>query len=530
MLLKQALSVGGGDRQQIRRFEARPADQRPVDIVETEDLARVVGFHRTPVEKTEFGAVRPESRVEQLANAVVYHKDVCGCRRKAGADRPHRLIGDDDGRTRSGRGQRFSQLPDDHGGRPPGLALGSRLADADDRYEPGLQRRFRLGAHQPVGLVMQHAALGVADDDIGRAGVLEHRGGNVAGEGAARLGMAILRAQREFAPLELPGGLGEEGRRRADRKLGRPRLARVGGFAHGLDLDERRREAVHFPVAGDERANVGGHFERLRDCLRGVIIARQPLQSANQEFEKSWQAAFGDKEPIISEAADVWNAVHVWSSLRSPSCLRRALGRDADRRVDGQLWISFAMAPLAAGLLVRLFMIQHDCGHGSFLPSKAANEWIGRGIGVVTMTPYDHWRRCHAIHHATSGNLDRRGIGDIDTLTVREYFARNWRDRLRYRLYRHPLVMFGVGPFYVFVIENRLPFGFMRKGSMPWLSTMTTNAGILVAAGLLVWAAGLGSFLIVHLPIIVLGATAGVWLFYVQHQFEGTSWEPSANW
>ena len=110
----------------------------------------------------------------------------------------------------------------------------------------------------------------------------------------------------------------------------------------------------------------------------------------------------------------------------------------------GQVWLSLAMAPLAALLLVRLFMIQHDCGHGSFLPSKAANEWLGRGIGVVTMTPYDHWRRCHAIHHATSGNLDRRGVGDVKTLTVSEYFARNWRDRLRYRLYRHPVVMFGV--------------------------------------------------------------------------------------
>ena len=107
----------------------------------------------------------------------------------------------------------------------------------------------------------------------------------------------------------------------------------------------------------------------------------------------------------------------------------------------GQYWLSFVMAPFAAGLLVRLFMIQHDCGHGAFLPSKIANDWIGRAIGVVTMTPYDHWRRSHAIHHATSGNLDRRGIGDIKTLTVREYLSRGWRDRLRYRLYRHPLVM-----------------------------------------------------------------------------------------
>jgi acyl-lipid omega-6 desaturase (Delta-12 desaturase) len=197
---------------------------------------------------------------------------------------------------------------------------------------------------------------------------------------------------------------------------------------------------------------------------------------------------------------------------------------------NGEILLSFAMTPFAAGLLVRLFMIQHDCGHGAFLPSKSANDWVGRAIGVLTMTPYDHWRRCHAIHHATSGNLDRRGIGDIDTLTVREYAARNWRDRLRYRLYRHPLVMFGVGPLYVFVIENRLPLGFMRKGAMPWLSTMTTNLGIFIAAGLIIWGAGLAPFLIVHLPIVMLGATAGVWLFYVQHQFEGTSWEPSSNW
>jgi acyl-lipid omega-6 desaturase (Delta-12 desaturase) len=196
----------------------------------------------------------------------------------------------------------------------------------------------------------------------------------------------------------------------------------------------------------------------------------------------------------------------------------------------GQFWLSFALAPLAAGLLVRLFMIQHDCGHGSFFPSKLANDWLGRAIGVLTMTPYDHWRRSHAIHHATSGNLDRRGIGDVKTLTVREYFARDWRGRLSYRLYRHPLVMFGLGPAYMFLIESRLPFGFMRKGAMPWVSTMTTNAGILIAGGLLIWGAGLTPFLVVHLPIVLLGATAGVWLFYVQHQFEATIWDKATDW
>ena len=99
----------------------------------------------------------------------------------------------------------------------------------------------------------------------------------------------------------------------------------------------------------------------------------------------------------------------------------------------------------AAGFLVRLFLIQHDCGHYAFFENRRANDWVGRMIGIVTLTPYDHWRRCHAIHHATSGNLDRRGVGDIETLTVCEYFARSWRGRIDYRLYRHPLVMFGLG-------------------------------------------------------------------------------------
>ena len=196
----------------------------------------------------------------------------------------------------------------------------------------------------------------------------------------------------------------------------------------------------------------------------------------------------------------------------------------------GQFWLAFALAPLAAGLLIRLFIIQHDCGHGSFFPSKLANDWVGRAIGLLTMTPYDHWRRSHAIHHATSGNLDRRGIGDIKTLTVREYFARNWPDRMRYRLYRHPLVMFGLGPAYVFLFENRLPVGFMRKGARPWISTMTTNAGILLAAGLLISSLGMTALLFVHLPIVVLAATMGVWVFYVQHQFEATTWDGTTDW
>ena len=197
---------------------------------------------------------------------------------------------------------------------------------------------------------------------------------------------------------------------------------------------------------------------------------------------------------------------------------------------NGRLWLYVLLLLPAGGFLVRLFMIQHDCGHRSFFPAKRANDWVGRAIGVVTLTPYYHWRRTHAVHHASSGNLDRRGIGDVLTLTVAEYLARSCWGRLRYRLYRHPAVMFGVGPFYLFVLQNRLPFGFMQKGWKPWFSTMATNAVIAATVALMVWAVGLRAFLWIHVPIVLLGAGAGVWLFYVQHQFEHTHWAKSETW
>ncbi len=182
------------------------------------------------------------------------------------------------------------------------------------------------------------------------------------------------------------------------------------------------------------------------------------------------------------------------------------------------------LAVPAAGFLVRLFMIQHDCGHGAFFRHRLANDWVGRVIGVLTLTPYDFWQRTHALHHATSGNLDKRGIGDVDTLTVNEYLSRSRWGRLRYRLYRHPLVMFGVGPAYLFFLQQRLPVGLMRGGSRPWLSTMATNLAIGLLGAVVIWAVGIGPFLLVQLPILLIGASLGVWLFYVQHQFEHTFW------
>src|ERR1700745_1225051 len=187
-------------------------------------------------------------------------------------------------------------------------------------------------------------------------------------------------------------------------------------------------------------------------------------------------------------------------------------------------WSGLLLVVPASGLVVRLFMIQHDCGHGSFFHGRLANDWVGRAIGVVTLTPYDYWRRNHARHHASSGNLDHRGFGDSDTLTVSEFAARpRWRQIL-YRLYRHPIVMFGVGPTYLFILRYRLPIGMMRNGWRPWLSTMGTNVAIAVLVAGMIRLVGLGPFLLVHLPITVMAAAIGVWLFYVQHQLENTSW------
>ena len=193
-------------------------------------------------------------------------------------------------------------------------------------------------------------------------------------------------------------------------------------------------------------------------------------------------------------------------------------------------WTGLLLAVPAAGFLVRLFMIQHDCSHGSFFRSRRANNWVGRVIGVLTLTPYDFWRHCHLVHHRNSGNLDRPALGGIDTLTVRDFRAMPWRQRLRYRLYRHPLVILGLGPAYLFLLRNRLPIGFMRAGAMPWLSTMGTNAAIAAVVTAMIWWLGAATFLLVQLPITLLAASIGVWLFYVQHQFEQTYWEHDEDW
>lgn len=192
--------------------------------------------------------------------------------------------------------------------------------------------------------------------------------------------------------------------------------------------------------------------------------------------------------------------------------------------------LSFPLTVLAAAFLVRLFIIQHDCGHGAYFKSKKLNDRVGRFLGVFTMAPYDVWKRAHNIHHSASGNLDKRGMGDIDTLTIEEYKARSWRGKVAYRLYRHPFVLFVVGPIFVFVFHYRLPIGFMNAGAKYWISAMGTNAAIAVFVGLMIYFIGFVPFLLVYLPIILLAAAMGVWMFYVQHQFEDAHWDRQEDW
>ncbi|WP_417246526.1 fatty acid desaturase [Celeribacter sp.] len=192
-------------------------------------------------------------------------------------------------------------------------------------------------------------------------------------------------------------------------------------------------------------------------------------------------------------------------------------------------WLTFTLSLLNAGFLLRLFAIQHDCGHGSLFRNRTLSDWIGRTIGVLTLTPYDVWRRSHSIHHSSAGNLGRRGVGDIQTLTLAEYRDLKPHKKLLYRLYRNPVVLFCLGPGYLFILQNRLPLGLM--GSVKyWISAMGTNIALVLWVALVWYYGGLAPVLLIFLPTTLLAATAGVWLFYVQHQFETTHWDSEDDW
>jgi omega-6 fatty acid desaturase (delta-12 desaturase) len=195
---------------------------------------------------------------------------------------------------------------------------------------------------------------------------------------------------------------------------------------------------------------------------------------------------------------------------------------------DVSYWVTLALAVPTAGFLLRTFIVFHDCTHGSFLPTKRANALLGAFTGLLVFSPFARWRHQHAVHHASAGDLDRRGVGDVQTLTVAEYRAMSRKGRLGYRLFRNPLVMFGIGPIYSLVVMPR----FVPRDARPRMrrSVHLTNAVLavtLVALGLLL---GWAEFWMVEFPVIMLAGSAGVWLFYVQHQFEDAYWESSEKW
>jgi acyl-lipid omega-6 desaturase (Delta-12 desaturase) len=198
------------------------------------------------------------------------------------------------------------------------------------------------------------------------------------------------------------------------------------------------------------------------------------------------------------------------------------------RALEVSLWLTIPPAVLTAAFLVRIFIIFHDCGHGSYFDSRRANDIVGFIAGVLTFTPYAHWRWQHAIHHRTSGHLDRRGTGDVWTMTVREYLeASRWR-RFAYRLARNPLVLFLLAPFYVFLIDHRFasPKAERRQRQSVWWTNLAFICTVVLMSGIF----GIGPYLLIQSTIMLVAGAAGIWLFYVQHQFEDAYWERGDEW
>jgi omega-6 fatty acid desaturase (delta-12 desaturase) len=196
--------------------------------------------------------------------------------------------------------------------------------------------------------------------------------------------------------------------------------------------------------------------------------------------------------------------------------------------LDVSYLLVLALAVPAAGFLLRTYIVFHDCAHGSFLPSKRANTWLGVGMGLVVLQPFHKWRHDHAVHHATAGDLDRRGVGDVMTLTVSEYRGRSARARLGYWLFRNPLVMFGLGPIWAMLVAPRI----VSRSARPRIrrTVIATNVALLVFVGALCWLIGWQAYLAVWGPPAWIAAAAGVWLFYVQHQYEDAYWENTDSW
>jgi len=252
-----------------------------------------------------------------------------------------------------------------------------------------------------------------------------------------------------------------------------------------------------------------------------AAAAGSPAKSGRRTSERPfWRDALApyERPRVARSVAEIGTSVVPYLALTAAMYLT----------FDVSYLLVLALAVPAAGFLLRTYIIFHDCSHGSFLPTKRGNTWLGMACGILVYSPFHAWKHEHAVHHATSSDLDRRGVGDVDTLTVREYAALPWRGRLAYRLMRAPLVMLGLGPLWALAIEPRFQQGNGR--SLDRRSVLYTDVALAVVIGGVVWLVGWQAYLLVQLPTIMLAGAAGVWLFYVQHQFEGAYWQRGEDW
>lgn len=197
---------------------------------------------------------------------------------------------------------------------------------------------------------------------------------------------------------------------------------------------------------------------------------------------------------------------------------------------ESHYWVAALLIIPTGGLVVRLFIFQHDCGHQSFFKTRRWNDRVGRALSIFTFTPYGYWRESHNRHHATSGNLSKRGVGDIDTLTVREYLSRTWLKRLSYRIYRHPVLLLLIGGPIMILVLQRFPLGQPSPFRKIWRSVMGLNLALIIVYGTMIYFTGTGFFLTIYLPIICISAWIGGWMFFIQHQFENTIWDQTKDW
>jgi acyl-lipid omega-6 desaturase (Delta-12 desaturase) len=221
----------------------------------------------------------------------------------------------------------------------------------------------------------------------------------------------------------------------------------------------------------------------------------------------------------------------IWQLIDTVLPFLACLGLMAFTRIafPAAYWLTLLLAIPTGGFMIRTFILFHDCGHNSFTPSLKANRIIGFFLGIIVFTPADQWWKSHAIHHATSSNLDKRGVGDVTTLTVEEFKSKSWIDKVGYALFRFPFIMFGIGPLFMFLVTHRLAVPrFSRRETM---SVVWTNVGL--AVYLVILSLLFGSFwnvMLVYLPVLWVAGMVGIWLFYIQHQFEGVYWSRDEEW